>query len=69
MEKTILIEGMSCNHCKTHVEEALARLPGVLRATVDLKAKNAKVTLDDSVTEAALSAAVEEAGYEVTGFR
>jgi copper chaperone CopZ len=47
-KKTILIEGMSCNHCKMHVEEALSRLAGVQSAAVDLKAKNAKVFLDAS---------------------
>ncbi len=69
MEKTILIEGMSCNHCKMHVEEALSRLAGVKSAVVDLKAKNARVVLDASVTDDALKDAVAEAGYEVTGIR
>jgi len=67
MNKTIQIEGMSCNHCKMHVEKALNSLAGVQKATVDLNAKNASVTLDDSVTDDDLKHAVEEAGYEVTG--
>lgn len=69
MEKIIAIEGMSCNHCKMHVENALNGLPGVTSAVVDLKAKNATVKADESVTDEALKNAVEEAGYEVTGIR
>ena len=29
MEKTIIIEGMSCNHCKMRVEKTLLSLDGV----------------------------------------
>ncbi|MDD3212492.1 MAG: copper ion binding protein [Eubacteriales bacterium] len=69
MEKKIAIEGMSCNHCKMHVEQALGEVPGVRSAVVDLKAKNATVQADESVTNEALTQAVTEAGYEVTGIR
>jgi P-type Cu+ transporter len=69
MEKNISIEGMSCNHCKMHVEQALNAVPGVQNAAVDLAAKSAKVTLSAPVTQEALVKAVEEAGYEVTGIR
>lgn len=66
MQKTLTIEGMSCGHCKAHVEEALNDLPGV-SAIVNLEAKTATVTADDTVTDDALRAAVAEAGYEVVG--
>ncbi|NLI22531.1 MAG: heavy-metal-associated domain-containing protein [Clostridiales bacterium] len=69
MEKTVMIEGMSCNHCKMHVEKALGALPGVKKATVDLAAKNAKVELTAEVSDAAIRDAVSEAGYEVTGIK
>ena len=69
MEKTILIEGMSCNHCKMHVEQALNAVKGVQSAVVDLQGKNAKVSLASPVADEALKEAVEEAGYEVTGIR
>lgn len=69
MKKQIAIEGMSCNHCKMHVEQALNELPGVSGAVVDLKAKNAVVEADETVTDEALKNAVTDAGYEVTGIR
>ena len=67
MEKTIDIEGMSCNHCKMHVEKALNIVPGVKSVLVDLAKNNAVVSTDESVSDETLTMAVNEAGYEVTG--
>lgn len=66
MNKTIHITGMSCNHCKNHVEAALNALEGVQDATVDLDAGTATVSLQKPVDDTILRAAVEEAGYTVT---
>lgn len=65
MKKQINIEGMSCGHCVKHVEEALREVNGVAEVTVDLKGKNAIVTLGRDVADAELKNAVEEAGYDV----
>lgn len=67
MEKKLKVEGMMCGHCKAHVEKALAAVPGVSAAVADLESKTATVTLAAPVDDAALKAAVEEAGYQVTG--
>ncbi len=64
MKKTLVIEGMSCNHCVAHVEKALNAIEGV-NAKVDLKAKTASVELDREVGDDVLRAAVEDAGYDV----
>ncbi len=66
MEKTMLVEGMSCNHCKMHVEKALLEVKGVQAAVVDLAAKKVKVTLAGTVSDEALAQAVTDAGYDVT---
>ena len=66
MNKTMKIEGMMCAHCKANVEKALNAIPGVT-AQVDLDAGTAAVTCPEAVTEATLTAAVTEAGYEVKG--
>ena len=66
MTKTLTIEGMMCNHCVMHVENALEGLTGVEQAIVDLKIKTAVVTLNGEVSDAELTDAVKEAGYEVT---
>jgi heavy metal translocating P-type ATPase len=67
--KNIQIEGMSCGHCSARVEKALSAVPGVSNVHMDLAAKTATVTAEDSVADKALSDAVTDAGYEVTGIR
>jgi Cu+-exporting ATPase len=64
-DKAVLrIEGMTCASCVRHVERALSKVPGVIRAGVNLAAERADVEYERSVTEvAALVAAVERAGY------
>jgi len=60
------IGGMTCASCAAHVEKALGRVPGVVRASVNLATEKATVTfvpgvagLDD------FRKAVSEAGYQV----
>ena len=69
MEKVISIEGMACMHCVKHVQEALAAVPGVQEVKVDLEGKSATVSVDGSVTDEALKAAVDGAGYEALSVR
>jgi len=64
MKKTLTVEGMSCNHCVNHVKNALIDLAGVESAEVDL-AKKSAVVIGASLDDAAIKAAVAEAGYEV----
>lgn len=64
MKKEIKIEGMMCQMCKKHVEEALNGLADT-SAAVNLDANNAIVeTIQDDTV---LKAAVEKAGYKVVG--
>lgn len=67
MKKILTVEGMMCNHCKMHVENALKGVDGVEDVQVNLEQKSAEVTLTKDVADDVLSAAVKEAGYEVTG--
>lgn len=61
------IAGMTCGHCKAAVEQEVGALEAVSAVTVDVDAGTA--TVDGTVDEAAVRAAVDEAGYEVTGVR
>lgn len=69
MTKKIFIEGMTCNHCAHHVEEALKELCGVKAAKVDLQGKNAIVELAHEVADEDIRNAVDEAGYKVTSIQ
>lgn len=65
MAQTIILKiaGMSCNHCKMAVENALKAVPGVTTAVVDLAKEEAAVT--GSADRNALVKAVEDADYKV----
>lgn len=64
MEKIMKVNGMSCNHCKAHVEKALDEVSGVKKAVVDLDKKEARITLEAPVENQVLMDAVKNAGYE-----
>ena len=62
----IIVEGMSCGHCKNAVEKAVGILPGLLLAEVDLSAKSLIVEFDaNKATLAEIKEAVVEEGYTV----
>ena len=65
MTKKISIEGMTCNNCAMHVEEALKEVCGVKSVKVDLAGKSATVEFAHEVDDNKLKVAVAEAGYEV----
>lgn len=65
MKKTLIIEGMSCSHCTGRVEQALSALEGVSAVEMSLEGKSAALTLSQPVDDAALTAAVTQAGYQV----
>jgi Cu+-exporting ATPase len=65
-EVSLPIEGMTCASCVRRVEKALAKVPGVQAASVNLATERAKVVFDPAATTvAALGTAVEKAGYKV----
>lgn len=60
--QTYSITGMTCASCVRHVEKALASVPGVDQASVNLATEAAQVQ-GENLNPAALIRAVEEAGY------
>jgi Cu+-exporting ATPase len=61
----LAIEDMTCASCVGRVEKALAKIPGVLDASVNLATERARVRhLAGVVLKADLAAAVEQAGYK-----
>ncbi len=58
------IQGMHCASCVSTIEGALAAVPGVTRAVVNLAAERGTITYDPAlVTPAALVRAIAETGY------
>ena len=60
------VEGMTCGHCRAAVIESVSGVPGVQEAEVDLESGRLEVRANQ-VDDAAIEAAVREAGYEVAG--
>ncbi len=65
MNKSIMIEGMKCEHCANFVKKALLAVDGVESADVDPAAKKADVRVKKDVSDKALSDAVADAGFQV----
>jgi copper chaperone len=62
-ELTYRVPGMSCSHCTQAVSSELGEVAGVDGVDVDLDTKQVTVRGHD-LDDAALRAAIEEAGYE-----
>jgi copper ion binding protein len=65
---TIAITGMNCQHCVQKVTSALTTVPGVRDVHVDLAAKNARVRFEPPATAGRLMQAVNQSGFQATGF-
>ncbi len=65
MTATYSVPAISCDHCKHAIETEVAKVPGVDRVEVDVASKT--VAVDGSADDAAIRAAIDEAGYDVAG--
>ncbi|MFC7018347.1 MULTISPECIES: heavy-metal-associated domain-containing protein [Haloarcula] len=63
--RTLTVTGMACDGCEEAVEGALEDLDGVESATADQNADEVDLETSGDVDEAALAAAIEDAGYEL----
>ena len=62
---TYTVSGMTCGHCVSSVTEEVTSIPGVTDVQVDLASGAVSITSETPVDEAAVKAAVDEAGYEL----
>ncbi|HSL58060.1 MAG TPA: heavy-metal-associated domain-containing protein [Acidimicrobiales bacterium] len=63
--RTYSVPGISCDHCKNAIESELAGVDGVDRAVVDVMGRT--VLVEGEVSDDAVRAAIDDAGYEVAG--
>ena len=64
MTKTIIIKGMSCEHCEMHVKKELEKIDGVISAAPNADRGKAVVEMKKEIANDKFKAAVKEAGYE-----
>ncbi|MEC1620472.1 copper chaperone CopZ [Bacillus mojavensis] len=65
-QKTLQVEGMSCQHCVEAVETSVGELDGVGAVRVHLEAGKVDVTFDaGKVSVKDIADAIEDQGYDV----
>lgn len=58
------VSGMSCGHCEVAVRGEVSQVPGVENIEVSAQTGRLLVATSSAVDDAAVLAAVDEAGYE-----
>lgn len=66
-KQIVKVGGMMCEGCVRMVDKTLSALPGVKKADVNLKKKEAVLKVDESLSEEVIKNALEDAGYRFEG--
>ena len=64
--QTMAVIGMTCDHCVRAVTAEVAKIAGVDQVNVDVTSGRVTVVSDLPIARELLTAAIEDAGYEVT---
>ena len=64
-EIVLNVEGMMCNKCASHVEEAVKKLSGVKKVSVSLEEKKVSVLCKEGTNAQTIIKAITDAGYTV----
>jgi copper chaperone CopZ len=67
VRRTYQVHGMTCGHCVGAVTAELSKLGGVAGVNVDLSSGLVTVDSETPLDDAAVAAAIDEAGYEFAG--
>ncbi|MFE5283794.1 heavy-metal-associated domain-containing protein [Nocardia sp. NPDC056611] len=62
---TYTVTGMTCGHCVGSVQKEIGKIDGVTSVDVDLASGLVTIESAAELADAAVIAAVDEAGYEV----
>ena len=65
MKTTLKIEGMMCQHCQKHVQEALSAMNGVTAVSVDLDGGKADVEATRDISTEEFAKVIADAGYKL----
>lgn len=62
---TYRVPGMSCDHCRSAIENEVSKVGGVTQVDIDLETKQV-VVRGAGLDDVAVRDAIDEAGYEAT---
>ena len=65
---TLGVDGMMCNMCEAHVNEAVRNAFPVKKVTSSHKNKETVIISEEEIPEEKLAAVIGETGYRVTGY-
>lgn len=68
IKTTLAIDGMMCNMCEAHVNEAIRKSCDVRKVTSSHKKGETVILSEAAVDEEKLRAAIAETGYELKAF-
>ena len=66
MKHTYEVLGMSCDGCKTSIEDALLQLPAITKIVVDLTTKEVSIEMGTHIQLPVLQQALLDAGLHYT---
>ena len=64
-ETTVIVAGMTCEHCVRAVKAEVSKVAGVNDVGVDLASGRVTIQSSGELDRAAVTEAVQKAGYEV----
>lgn len=64
MEMIVKVNGMTCGHCTSSVEEAVGNLAGVEAVEANLETKEVRVS-GENLSEETIKETIEEIGFDV----
>jgi copper ion binding protein len=65
--RSLVVTGMTCEHCARAVRDEVGQIPGVSAVDVDVAAGKVRITGSPVPGDSALREAITEAGYQVAG--
>lgn len=66
--QSVAVQGMTCGHCVKAVTDEVSAIPGVTDVAVDLVnggTSTVTITAAEPVSDEAIAAAIDEAGYTI----
>lgn len=64
--RTLSVPGISCDHCKMSIEQAVGSLPGIDAVAVDIATRTVDLSFDETAPGLdQIIEAIEDVGYEV----
>ncbi|MBP0725448.1 heavy-metal-associated domain-containing protein [Bacillus sp. RG28] len=65
MVTVLVVEGMTCNHCKAAVTKAVEGVSGVESVDVNLESKEVKINHREATSIETVKEAIEDQGYDL----